>query len=782
MTSIARATGERGVGPLPRLCYGACGWLWGAKTVRYFNRGAMRRPAVLDSERFRRANGDLVAYLNESDARRQRQRRSPADASLINNPEIKDALKAGFHGVCAYCEGDMSAFDFFDVEHHRPKFGAEDPKKRTDPLYYVWLTYDWDNLLPACRVCNSAKRNKFFVQGERGPLGASVAELRSAEQALFLDPCHDDIAEHLTFDTRGLALHKTDRGRATIEVLTLNRAALVSVRRQELQRLQLMMSAGLELTAFRTGLSRGWSSSILADRKGVPLPHAGALTLALLGEASRTMGDLPDVVAFLDRWREMSAKERQPILDALIIDLSASDGELARPGVPLAPATSNAGAAFRIERSEAAERPIRQVRIRNFKALASVDLEIVQQPDNPELAPCMMLLGENATGKSSVLEAIALTLIGTRQIALLDKLVAAEEIRPTEYVHRPDPANWDIVGSDPLGVDVRFFGLKDFATLSGDAGETFGGSEQTSKIVLGYGPRRYFPRHKARRFRAPAHRVRSLFDPMATIANPIGWLLDLRESDLAKFDAAARALRIILMLRDEALIEAVEGRVMIETPHGTMPLSKMSVGYQSVIAMAIDIIRELFVHYDNLENAYAVVLVDEIETHLHPRWKLRIVGRLRQAFPRVQFILTTHDPLCLRGMHQGEVFVLRRSEEGSRIEMLADLPDVQGMRAEQLLTSEFFGLGSTDPSTDAKVERYQFLAAKDARDEAEEAERLRLVGEIETQMTVGTSIAQQTEAEAARRADLDAPIALVRVESGQRRRMIEEALARLTSE
>ena len=432
---------------------------------------------------------------------------------------------------------------------------------------------------------------------------------------------------------------------------------------------------------------------------------------------------------------------------------------------------------------EAAERPLSSVHIRNFKALASIDLDLPPRIDNPDLAPCMLVLGENATGKSSVLEAVALALVGTKEAGNLDGLIAAEAVRPDEFMHRPDTVNWDVVAKVPLSVSVRFQGVDRPATITGTAGDSaFGGTADPSKVILGYGPRRYFPREPSRRFRAPARRIRSLFDPMATIANPIGWLRDLRYRDPAKFDAAARALRIVLMLRDDALIDADGERLMIETAQGRTPLEKLSVGYKSILAMAIDIIRELFTHYDNLENAYAVVLIDEIETHLHPRWKLRIVGLLRQAFPKVQFILTTHDPLCLRGMYAGEVFVLRRSETDNAVETLLELPSVQGMRAEQILTSEFFGLGSTDPVTDAKVERYQYLTTRRSLNAEENDERLRLAVEIEDRMMVGDTLEQQTHAEAARRADLDAPISLTKVQDGERRRMIEAALAKLLAE
>jgi hypothetical protein len=107
----------------------------------------------------------------------------------------------------------------------------------------------------------------------------------------------------------------------------------------------------------------------------------------------------------------------------------------------------------------------------------------------------------------------------------------------------------------------------------------------------------------------------------------------------------------------------------------------------------------------DLYEARGVVLIDELETHLHPRWKLRVMAALRAALPQVQFIATTHDPLCLRGMDDGEVHVLIRDED-QRIEQLENLPNVRTLRAEQLLTSDFFGLSSTaDPEVEQSLAR-----------------------------------------------------------------------------
>lgn len=190
------------------------------------------------------------------------------------------------------------------------------------------------------------------------------------------------------------------------------------------------------------------------------------------------------------------------------------------------------------------------------------------------------------------------------------------------------------------------------------------------------------------------------------------------------------------------------GRIYIRQGEQRVAMKDLSVGYKSVIAMVCDIIREMLYHYDNLEFASAVVFIDEVETHLHPRWKMQIMTLLRRAFPKIQFIATTHDPLCLRGMYDGEVFVLQRSAE-DQVERVTDLPSIRGMRAEQILTSEFFGLGSTDPETDARLLRYNRLAARiESLSDEEHAEMRRLQAALDDGMVLGSTLREQAYVEA----------------------------------
>jgi hypothetical protein len=127
--------------------------------------------------------------------------------------------------------------------------------------------------------------------------------------------------------------------------------------------------------------------------------------------------------------------------------------------------------------------------------------------------------------------------------------------------------------------------------------------------------------------------------------------------------------------------------------------------------MVVDMMRGLLSEWDNLEFACGAVIIDEIENHLHPRWKMRVMRALRDAMPRVQFIVSTHDPLCLRGMRTGEVQVLYRNKDG-QIRSVENLPDITALRVDQILTSDYFGLSSSeDPQQMELLEKIAKYAA-----------------------------------------------------------------------
>ncbi len=178
----------------------------------------------------------------------------PDITSLYKRKSIKEEVyfsKEGpFHGKCAYCECYIEDFQHGDMEHYRPKGAVTDEndepilvrdekgQPRPHPGYY-WLAYDWKNLLPSCTDCNQpgvikgkkiGKRNRFPVIGKH----ATTPEEVEREKPLLLNPVIDLPEEHLKVDAEtGMLVHRTDRGRACIDILGLNLRNRLPERRKD---------------------------------------------------------------------------------------------------------------------------------------------------------------------------------------------------------------------------------------------------------------------------------------------------------------------------------------------------------------------------------------------------------------------------------------------------------------------------------------------------------------------------------------------------------------------
>ncbi len=739
--------------------------------MRYVSRELVQIPETLTSPEVNRLREELARYAANTDGL-SKQQRAPINQTVFADSSLISGLEELFGGRCGYCEQRVETYSRPSLEHHRPFGLAQGKDGRTDQSHYSWLAYEWDNMVAACQDCRKRKQNLFYIDGARGPVNATIAELRSAENSLLLDPCFDDPAKHLRFGSDGRVDHLSTKGQETISLLSLNRRELIDARHRALREtVDRLAASPQELFAVSTGLREGGASFVLPNSS-----HPGATALALLQSSSEQGRSYENLSQMLNELGGMDPLSRRDFFHSLL-EGQAAEASMVEQSFSLPPFRRLPGLA----EMPAAKATITTVNIRNFKGLSSIEFRLPDTTPSMEAVPCMILLGENATGKSTVLEAITLALLGTVETEALDRLIPDEDINPGGLINRPDLSQWDDLSHDPLEVRVGFFGGQMFATLTATSSSaTFDGTAEPSKIVLAYGPRRYFSNKKTRRFRAPAYRARSLFDAMATIANPADWLLTC---DDAKFEPAVRALREILMLEANDYFAREDGHIVIQTSGGRTRLEEMSVGYKSIIAMATDIIRELLRFYDNLEYASATVLIDEIETHLHPRWKMRIMSCLRRAFPQVQFIVTTHDPLCLQGMHDGEVFVLHRSDRDQLIEKLENLPAIKGMRAEQLLTSEFFGLGSTDPETDAKLALYHELTSRqDNLNDRDKEELNRLKRDLDRNLVVGDTPIEQALVDVLRQAEFETRTEPSKTALPKRASILTNALQRLTSD
>ncbi len=172
--------------------------------------------------------------------------------------------------------------------------------------------------------------------------------------------------------------------------------------------------------------------------------------------------------------------------------------------------------------------------------------------------------------------------------------------------------------------------------------------------------------------------------------------------------------------------------VWVATDYGKVPLAQLSLGYQTVFAWTLDIAWRLLERYPNSSNPLeesAIVIVDEIDLHLHPRWQRDIREYLTRHFPNVQFIATAHSPLMAQSSLGTNLAVLRKVEDHA--EILNDPSIIKEWRLDQIITSDLFDLSSArSPEIERLMERRRELAGKSRLS----VEQKRELKELEAQM------------------------------------------------
>lgn len=658
-------------------------------------------------------NQRLREYLRRPQEERAKRRAEIEERFYFWEPLTK-AVKQRCLRKCVYCERGAERVETV-VENFRPLRDAVDRSGRVEDDHYVWLAYEFENLVLVCTECSSRKRTQFPVIGRRAPYLMPMSEVDSREKPLIVSPFRGNPERHFLFLADGRCEGVTDRGRYTIQLLGLNESRLVNERADQIEALLLHLRTTIKLGD--QGASRYFDAEM--PFAGARIGIARRLFNGVNIGGTQIRGDLASIVHKLNSAVfGLSSEERHRLLRRIDTFVEEDRARVSEPQVdswrPM-PNMSDTEQAEKYRREPERTGGVQRIRIHSFKGIHDLDIALPRSREHSKSAPCLMLLGENSVGKTSILQAIALSLGGARNAKKVAR-VHSNFLRATTH------GRWDqLTPTDAIvETDLRF-GTKAMFHFS-VAENLFHGTSERACLVLGYGPRRYFDPKKSYSPDLEHSRVRTLFDLTAALPSAEAWLDNLEEH---QFNEVAKMMRIVLSLDDQdEVVRDLDRRICVSLGGDPIPLERLSEGYRSVFALLSDVARELLREFRSLEDAEAVVLIDEIDIHLHPRWKMRVMSSLRRALPGVQFIVTTHDPLCLRGMDDGEVVVLQRDELG-RIVQLKDLPSIKGMRADQLLTSDYFGLSSTiDPETELGMAQYTAQVADLPADDVRKADAL----------------------------------------------------------
>lgn len=173
---------------------------------------------------------------------------------VYSEKEVRDALDLLFKKKCAYCQGDISGHDSYDIEHFRPKgtvYITQNSKVGSYSPGYYWLAADWDNLFLSCPYCNRLQKHDGNVDssGKYCYFGLSDNSKRHRTEndgnfveeekvRLLLNPCVDQPKKHLVFNLNGTIRGKTGRGKKSIKIYGLQKKDLIEKREKEMKRLE----------------------------------------------------------------------------------------------------------------------------------------------------------------------------------------------------------------------------------------------------------------------------------------------------------------------------------------------------------------------------------------------------------------------------------------------------------------------------------------------------------------------------------------------------------------
>jgi len=157
-----------------------------------------------------------------------------------------------------------------------------------------------------------------------------------------------------------------------------------------------------------------------------------------------------------------------------------------------------------------------------------------------------------------------------------------------------------------------------------------------------------------------------------------------------------------------------QGRILFNVDGVRVPTISLSDGYRSVLALAGDLVWRLIQSFPDSTDPLkeeGVVLIDELDIHLHPVWQRDIAVWLREQFPNLQFIVATHSPLIAAGAGE-EALTLKISLNQGKSE-IKEIKNIAALNIDRILQTDAFGLVSAySKQTQDKIDRYDELTRK----------------------------------------------------------------------
>ena len=196
-----------------------------------------------------------------------------------------------------------------------------------------------------------------------------------------------------------------------------------------------------------------------------------------------------------------------------------------------------------------------------------------------------------------------------------------------------------------------------------------------------------------------ARRIKSLFEETYSLRPLSNWLPRYQQTNPDRFHETQNLINHLLgPERYRFTGEMEDGEYIFQHGRIRVPFPALSDGYRAFLGWIGDLLFHVCETCPDgraLDQNQGIVMIDEVDLHIHPAWQMELLPRVARRLPRLQFIVTSHSPLLVGSLEWRNIILARQCENGaSRMERVAGV-DVSRMDADQILLTELFGLEST---------------------------------------------------------------------------------------
>jgi len=358
---------------------------------------------------------------------------------------------------------------------------------------------------------------------------------------------------------------------------------------------------------------------------------------------------------------------------------------------------------------------IDKVEIQNFKQFTSFEIDFSKQIN--------IIIGQNATGKTSLLQALTLALL---------KEDSPDELNSYRYYINRNS------GVNSADIKIYFDGYQKNIKLLKEKREI--DNNYFIPFVLAYGSNFFTEYFRDSKRKVKEILEKEIYDSLASsifqdfvndFENPLGILesLEFSRRKNAKKVQAIFLETISRFLEEYKIVSNIEGDFFFIKGSDQTPLylNDLSEGYRSNVLLISDMLIKILGVGWTPQTIEGIVLIDEFDKHLHPKWQSKLVNQLTETFPKIQFIMTTHNPMSILDRNPDEVTILK--EVNGEIKAIKKRVGTKKIGVSTVLL-EYFGVDSTVSGTmKSKIDEFTKLKLKDTLT-VEEEQKIRELEEF----------------------------------------------------